>query len=212
MVLFSLSRIFHLTQHNFPDIAPYAKSKTLAERAAWKYIEEEGGDMELSVVNPSAIFGPLLGKDQYSTSIELIVRLMNGSVPGVPDIGFGVVDVRDVADLHLRAMTDAKAKGERFIAVAGKDQGMPVVEIAQTLKDRLGDRAKRVPTRVVPHFVIRLLGIFDPTARMIVPSLGKVRVFSNQKAREVLGWQPISCEDAVVATAESLLKLGMLKS
>lgn len=191
-------------------IPAYPKSKTLAERAAWDYAKQEG--LELSVVNPVGVYGPLLGKEQYSTSIELIIRLMNGSIPGLPDIGFGVVDVRDVADLHLRAMTDPKAAGERFIAVAGENEAMKVQEIAMVLKERLGSKASKVPTRVVPHFVVKLLGMFDPTVRMIVPDLGKRKISSNKKAKEVLGWEPISSADSVVATAESLEKLGMIKT
>lgn len=192
------------------NIPAYPKSKTLAERAAWKYANEEG--LELSVVNPVGVYGPLLGKEQYSTSIELIVRLMNASIPGLPDIGFGVVDVRDVADLHIRAMTDPAAAGQRFIAVAGENEAMKVQEIAMVLKERLGAKASKVPTRVVPHFVVKLLALFDPTVRMIVPDLGKRRVSSNKKAREVLHWEPISSADSVVATAESLEKLGMIKA
>lgn len=193
-------------------IPAYPKSKTLAERAAWNFIEQEGGGMELSVVNPVGVYGPLFASESYSTSIELVLRLMNGSIPGLPDIGFGVVDVRDVADLHLRAMTDPKAKGERFIAVAGDNEALTVQEIAMVLKERLGSKASKVPTLVVPNFVVKMLGFFDPTVRMIVPDLGKRRISSNRKAKEVLEWQPRSVADSVVATAESLEQLGMLKT
>ncbi|KAI9703083.1 MAG: hypothetical protein M1820_005955 [Bogoriella megaspora] len=194
------------------DIPPYPKSKTLAERAAWDYIEKEGGDMELSVINPVGVFGPILGKEQYSSSIELVVRLMNGAMPGLPDIAFGVVDVRDVADLHLRAMTDPKAKGERFIAAAGDgENAMSAAEMAKVLKERLGERAKHVPTRTVPNFLVRTLGFFDPTIKLIVGDLGKRRSSSNKKAKEVLGWEPRSREGSLVASAESLETFGMLK-
>ncbi|KAL8243834.1 hypothetical protein R6Q59_010092 [Mikania micrantha] len=169
------------------NISTYAKSKTLAEQAAWDFMKQEGGEMEMSVVNPVTVYGPLLGKEQYSTSIELIVRLMNGSVPGLPDISFAVVDVRDVANLHLRAMLDPEAQGERFIAVAGVDEAMTMQEIAILLKERLGAKASNVPTRTVPHFVVKLLGFFDPTVRLVVPELGKKKLSSNRKAKEVLG-------------------------
>lgn len=192
-------------------LAAYPKSKTLAERAAWDFIEKEGGEMELAVVNPAGVYGPLLGKEHHSLSVEVIVRLMNGAIPGLPDIAFGVVDVRDVADLHLRAMTDPKAKGERFLALA-RPQAMTVAEMAQTLKQRLGPKARRVPTRSIPHFVMRLIGLFDPAVRLVVPMLGNRPSASNQKAKDVLGWQPRSCEDAIVATAESMEQLGMLKA
>ncbi len=105
------------------DVRPYVKSKTLAERAAWDFIASEGGDLELSVVNPVGVFGPVLGPD-YSTSILLVQRLMDGAMPGCPRLYFGIVDVRDVADLHIRAMTHPGAKGERFLAVAGDFMSM----------------------------------------------------------------------------------------
>lgn len=113
--------------------------------------------MELSVVNPVGVYGPVLGKD-FATSVIVVSRLMNGEVPGIPNLGFNLVDVRDVADLHLRAMTDPKANGERFMAV-GDDGFMWMKDMAQTLKNRLGDKAKNVPTRTVPNLVMRMVGL-----------------------------------------------------
>ena len=107
------------TNPNGDDVRAYTKSKTLAERAAWDFIAKEGGALELAVVNPVGVFGPVLGSD-YSTSILLVQRLMDGAMPGCPRLWFGLVDVRDVADMHLRCMTDPAAKGERFLAVAGE--------------------------------------------------------------------------------------------
>jgi nucleoside-diphosphate-sugar epimerase len=190
------------------DVQPYAKSKTLAERAAWDFITREGGGLELSVVNPVGVFGPVLGPD-YSTSILLIQRLMDGALPGCPRLSFGVVDVRDVADLHLLAMTHPAAKGERFLAVAG--DFMSILEIATVLKDRLGPAARRVPTRQVPNWVVRMAALLDPAAKQILPELGKRKNATNEKARRVLGWRPRSKENAVVTTAESLVRLGLLK-
>ena len=132
---------------------PYVKSKTLAERAAWDFVGNNGGRLELSVVNPVGLFGPILGPD-YATSIFLVQRLMDGAVPGCPRMYFGVVDVRDVADLHIRAMTNPAAKGERFLAVAGDFVSM--VDIARMLKKRMGPAAKRVPTRQLPNWLVRL--------------------------------------------------------
>src|SRR5262245_26039615 len=132
------------TDPNGDDVLPYQKSKTLAERAAWDFIAREGGNLELSVVNPVVVFGPVPGPD-YSTSILLVQRLMDGAMPGCPRLYFGVVDVRDVADIHLRAMTDPAANGERFLATAGDFMSMR--DIAKVLKDRLGAAVKRVPTR-----------------------------------------------------------------
>ncbi len=195
------------TDPQAPDVQPYVKSKTLAERAAWDFMAREGGELELAVVNPVGVFGPVLGPD-YSTSILLVQRLMDGAVPGCPKITFGIVDVRDVADLHLRAMTNPAATGERFLAVTG--DFMSMVEIARVLRERLGVSARRVPTRQLPNWLIRLAAWRDPAVKQILPELGKTKNATNQKARQLLGWSPRSREDALVATAESLLGLGLL--
>jgi nucleoside-diphosphate-sugar epimerase len=186
-------------------VSAYAKSKTLAERAAWDFIEREGAGLELSVVNPVGVFGPVLGSD-YSTSIQLVKRLLDGAMPGLPRVAFGIVDVRDVADMHVRAMTDPGAAGERFLAVAG--EFMTVAEIAALLRERMGADAKNVPTRMLPNWLVRLVSRFDSSVRQIVPELGKVKQASNAKAKRVLGWTPRSNEEAIVASAESLLRVG----
>jgi nucleoside-diphosphate-sugar epimerase len=189
-------------------VQPYMKSKTLAERAAWDFMAREGGKLELAVVNPVGVFGPVLGPD-FSASIEIVKRLMDGTVPGCPRLSFGAVDVRDVVDMHLRAMTDPAAKGERFLAVAG--DSISFLEIARLLKREMGEAGKWVPARAVPDWVLRLMAVFDPTVGMVVPELGKVRDVSNAKARRVLGWTPRSNEESILATAESLVRLGLLK-
>jgi nucleoside-diphosphate-sugar epimerase len=191
------------------DVTAYVKSKTLAERAAWDFIAKEGGSLELSVVNPVAVFGPVLGPD-YSTSILLIQRLMSGTVPGSPRLSFGVVDVRDVADLHIRAMTHPGAKGERFLAVAG--EFMLIRAMAMVLRERMGDAGKKVPTRQLPDWLVRLAALRDPAVKQILPELGKLKNGSNEKAKRVLGWTPRSSEEAIVSAAQSLLLLGLLKA
>ena len=191
------------------DVIAYVKSKALAERAAWDFVAREGGNLELSVINPVAVFGPILGPD-YSASILLVQRLMDRAMPGCPRLCFGLVDVRDVADLHLRAMTNPAAKGERFLAVAGDFMWM--ADIAKVLKNRLGQAASRVPTRELPTWLVRLAAFRDPAIRLILPDLGKFKNATNNKARRVLGWSPRSNEEAVLATAESLLRLGLLKA
>lgn len=196
------------TDPNGADVMPYAKSKTLAERAAWEFIEREGSGLELSVVNPVGVFGPVLGSD-YATSILLVQRMLNGSLPGLPQMSFGVVDVRDVADMHLRAMTNPAAKGERFLAVAG--DFMWIVEIAKVLKARMGDAAKRVPTRQLPNWLVRLAVLKDPAVKQILPELGKWKNATSEKALRMLGWSPRSREDSLLATAESLVRLGLVK-
>lgn len=190
-------------------LTAYVKSKTIAERAAWDFIAREGGKLELSVVNPVGVFGPALGPD-YSTSILLVQRLMDGAIPGVPRLYFGAVDVRDVADLHLRAMTDSAARGERFLAVAG--DFMSMLDIAKVLKTRMGAAAKKVPARQLPDWLVRVASFRDPAIKLILPELGKKKNATSEKAQRVLGWTPRSREDSIVATAESLLQLGLLKN
>lgn len=191
------------------DVRPYVKSKTLAERAAWDFIANEGGNLELAVVNPVGVFGPVMGPD-YSTSILMVQRLMDGAIPGAPRLYFGIVDVRDVVDLHLRAMTNPAAKGERFLAVAGDFMSMQ--EIAQMLKRRMGEAAHRVPTRQLPNWLVHIAALRDPAVRQILPELGKAKNASNAKAKRLLGWMPRSNEDAIIATAESLLRLKLLRT
>ncbi len=190
------------------DVRPYVKSKTLAERAAWEFVAKEGGQLELSVVNPVGVFGPVLGPD-YSTSILVVQRLMDGAVPGCPRLRFGVVDVRDVADLHICAMTHPAARGERFLAVASDFMWMR--DIALVLRARLGASARRVPTWQLPNWLVRLAALRDPAVGQLVPELGKTKNATGEKARRLLGWTPRSREEALVATAESLVRLGLLK-
>ena len=189
------------------ELTAYVKSKALAERAAWDFMSREGNGLELSVVNPAGIFGPILGPDSAS-SVDLIKRLMNG-MPGAPRIFFGVVDVRDVADLHLRAMTHPAAKGERFIAVSG--DAISMVDIARILRRRLGASARKVPRLQLADWLVRLAAKRDPSVRQVLPLLGVIRNATSEKARRVLGWSPRSNEDAVAATAESLLRFGLVK-
>ena len=196
------------TNPNGEGATPYVKSKTLAERAAWDFIAREGRGLELSVVNPVGVFGPVLGPD-YATSILLVQRMMDGSLPGCPRLCFGAVDVRDVVDLHLRAMTNPAANGERFLAVAGDFMWM--VEIARILKTHLGEAANRVPTRELPNWIVRLASLTDPAIKQILPELGKAKNATSEKARRMLSWAPRSNEECVVATAESLMRLGLLK-
>lgn len=190
------------------EVGAYEKSKVLAERAAWEFIETEGGSLELAVVCPGSIQGPVLGTS-VSLSIETVLRLMNGSMPGCPNLSLAVVDVRDVAALHLLAVTERKAKGERFLAVAPPD--MTVKQIAETLRERMGEAARRVSTRQVPNFMIRLVSLFDPAVAQVVPWLGQSKPVSNEKARKLLDWKPRSNVDAIVATAQSLIELGLVK-
>jgi nucleoside-diphosphate-sugar epimerase len=197
------------TDVNGPGVTAYAKSKTIAERAAWDFIAREGGALELSVVNPVGVFGPVLGSD-LSTSVVLLQRLLNGEVPGCPRLAFGAVDVRDVADLHLRAMTNPAAKGERFLAVAG--DFMTLLQMSTVLRERMDTAGRRAPTRELPDWLVRLLALVNPDLRQIVPELGKLKAATNAKAKRVLNWAPRSNEECIVATAESLIKHGLTKA
>jgi nucleoside-diphosphate-sugar epimerase len=189
-------------------LTAYVKSKTLAERAAWDFMAASGGNLELAVINPVGVLGPVLGPD-YSSSIRLVQRLLVGPTPGVPRIYFGIVDVRDVADLHLRAMTHPAAKGERFLAIAGDFISM--LEVARILKNRMGAAARKVPSRQLPDWFVRLTANFVPLVRQVVPQLGKMKSATSEKARRLLAWTPRTNEDAIVATGESLQQLGLLK-
>jgi dihydroflavonol-4-reductase len=196
------------TDPNGDDVRAYVKSKTIAEKAAWDFIANEGGSLELSVVNPVGVFGPVLGPD-YSTSILLVQRLMDGAMPGCPRLYFGAVDVRDVAWMHIECMTNPAAKSQRFLALAG--DFLSIKDIALILKRNLGPAARRVPTLQIPDFMVRLAAKRDPAVAQILPELGKRKNGTNEKARRVLNWTPRSNEECIVATAESLIRLGLLR-
>jgi dihydroflavonol-4-reductase len=180
-------------------MTPYARSKTIAERAAWDFVRERGATEKLATINPGAIIGPVLSDDR-SFSLQAIERLLGG-MPGVPRIGFSFVDVRDVADLEIRAMTDPKAGGERLVAV---ERFMWMSEVATVLRDRLGDDAAKVPTRKVPDLLVRAMAVFDPGVRSILGQLGRKTELSSEKAKERLGWSPRPLEDTIAECARSL--------
>jgi len=181
-------------------MTPYARSKTIAERAAWDFMAERGATEKLATVNPGAIVGPVL-HDDHSYSLQAIERLLKG-MPGVPRIGFNFVDVRDVADLHIRAMTAPEAGGERFVAV---ESFMWMAEVAAVLRDRLGADAAKVPTRSVPNLLVRAMAILDPSIRSVVGQLGKKTELSSAKAEQRLDWAPRPSGDTIAECGRSLL-------
>jgi len=191
------------TDPNEKGLSAYNKSKVLAERAAWDFMAKEGGNLELTVINPMGIFGPALNAD-LSSGFGLLKQVMNGSMKAIPNISLGIVDVRDVADLHLRAMVSPAAKGQRYLALAGGTLSLP--QIAKLLKQELPEETKNTSTKLMPDWLVRIAALFNKKAKGIVPLLGVYRNASNQKAKTQLGWQPRSNEDAVLATAKSLLK------
>jgi dihydroflavonol-4-reductase len=205
------SRVFDdrdWTDTGGPGVSAYIKSKAIAERAAWDFIEADGKDLELSVVNPVGIFGPVLGRD-YSSSIQIIAMMLNGGMRAAPPMWTQVVDVRDAADLHVRAMTAPQAAGQRYLALAGDP--MSFAEIGAVLRARLGDAAAKAPARTAPAWLIRLMARFQPRLQEVVPQLGVVRRASSAKARAELDWSPRSSEDTITASGQSLIRLGLLK-
>jgi nucleoside-diphosphate-sugar epimerase len=173
------------TDPETPELPPYPRSKAIAERAAWDFVEREGGDTELVAVNPTGIFGPTLTAHARSTLL-MIKAMLDGTMPVVPRQRFGVADVRDVADLHVRAMAAPEAAGKRYLALA---DGPTVtwLELAETLRERLGAEAERVPTEEAP----------GPEPRRLI--------IHNDRAKEELGWRPRPAETTIVETGESLL-------
>lgn len=181
-------------------LTPYARSKTIAERAAWDLVEEMGETERLAVVNPGAILGPV-GSAERSPSLEVVQRLLSG-MPGAPRIGFNLVDVRDVADLQIRAMSAAGAGGKRLIAVRSFEW---MADVATVLRDRLGPDAAKVPKRSVPDLLVRAMGLFDPGIRSIVGQLGRKQEYSSARAEELLGWAPRPIEETIVDCARSMI-------
>ena len=190
------------------DAYAYIKSKTLAERAARDWMAANGTPMEYVSINPAAVLGPVLGPD-FSTSLEVVKKLLDGALPGLPNLGFGVVDVRDVADLHVRAMTTPGLNGERFLA-QGKFMWMR--DVAEVLKAGLGSQARRVPSRGLPDWLLKLLANFDPTVKMVVPELGRRREASAAHALERLGWRTRDETTTILDCAGSLIEKGLVKA
>jgi dihydroflavonol-4-reductase len=187
-------------------VAPYQKSKTLSERAAWDFVNRSGAGLELAVVNPVAVLGPALGED-FSHSIRLIKNMLQGQPS--PKINSGFVDVRDVADLHLLAMIRPEAAGQRFLAIAGRS--MWLHDVAKTLKRGLADGATRVSTKTLPNWAVRFGSLRNPSLRGLLPMLGVDMNATGEKAVRLLGWRPRSAEEAILATARSLISLGLIE-
>ncbi|MGH3726734.1 MAG: NAD-dependent epimerase/dehydratase family protein [Mycobacterium sp.] len=194
------------TDPDQPGIPAYRRSKTIAERAAWEFMENYGGPTELATVLPGAVFGPVLGTDN-SGSVQVIGRMLAGAMPGTPRIGLEVVDVRDLVDLHLRAMTAPQASGERFL---GTGEFMWMSDIAAVLRDRLGVDAAKVPTRQLPNIAVRAFALLDAELRAITPGLGRRNRHSTAKAQRLLGWSPRPGAETVTDCARDLLAQGLV--
>lgn len=193
------------TDPNDPTLIPYRRSKTLAERAAWDFMSGYDGPTELTTVLPGAVFGPVLTAANLG-SVGIIARMVSGKMPGVPRIGLEVVDVRDLVDVHIRAMTSPAAAGQRFLATG---EFVWMEDIARTLRDGLGEHGRTVSTRRLPDFAVRLAARFlDRSLREITPALGRRNRHSTEKARRVLGWEPRLAREAVLDCARSLIAHG----
>lgn len=188
------------------DVWPYQKSKTLSELAAWDFIASVQSELELASVNPVAVLGPVLGGD-YSHSTRIIKNMLEGE-PGCPNINSCFVDVRDVADLHLLAMTHPAANGERFLASSGNS--LTLLQVAQTLRDNLGEESRKVSTLALSDDTVRAAADKNPVMLGMVKLLGVDMNVTNAKARTSLGWAPRSPEQAIIATAKSLIELGLV--
>ena len=208
--------VHHFTEADWtdlstPGLSPYIQSKTVAERAARDWVAQDGGPMEYCSINPSVVLGPVWSRD-YSASLVIVKKLLDGSMGATPDIGFGIVDVRDVADLHVRALKTPSMAGERFIA---SGRFMKLREIADLLRAELGHEpgqsAHKVTTRNVPDWLVRIAAHFNPVARAVVGELGNVRNQDASHAKAVLGWVTRPVEQSILDSARSLISLGIVK-
>lgn len=214
-VAFENGRVFTEVDWSDPDgkgspITPYAKSKTLAEKAAWDYIKREGGDLELTVVNPVAIFGPPLLLPCESTSVGIISQMLDGKLPAVPDVSFGVIDVRDVASLHLLVAIKAEAAGQRYQCCAEMGPPVTLADMGAMLKAGLGAKASKAPTGTMPNFLVKLISYVMPQLKSVTHELGKRKNQSNEKAR-ALGWNPRSNSEAIVSCGQALIDAAICK-
>lgn len=185
---------------------PYYKAKTLAEQAAWSYANASG--LDLAVINPGMIFGPLASPN-FGTSVGLLLQLMNGKFSRLPRFGFPVVDVRSVADAHIRAMTNPAASGQRFI-VAG--QFLWLKDISNILTKAFPDYAYRLPTQEIPSWLVRVMATVSPMSRLIVHELGRDLSVDTSKAKRVLNWKASSESECICSCVQSLIDLNLINA
>lgn len=188
------------------DTPPYVQSKTIAESEAWKFVKQKEVQLELAVINPGYVFGPLLEKD-YSDSGEIIRKLLAGEIPGLPKISFPLVDVRDVAEMHLQALETKEAAGQRFICV---NESSSYQYIAKTLKEAFPEYGKNIKIFEFPDFFIRFYSLFDKDTRIITVELGRSRSYNNSKSVKMFGWKPRSNKESIISMAESMIKFGVV--
>ncbi len=197
------------TNVDAPGVQPYVKSKAIAERAARDWVAANASDMAFCSVNPVLVLGPVASED-FTASIEVVRRLLTGEIPLIPDIGFPIVDVRDVAMLHVLALEadPATIRGERFAATA---EFYRFADIAAVLRAHLGRDARKVPTRRMPDWLLRALGLVSRDLRQLAGEIGTTKRISNRHAREVLGWTTLPPEQTILDTARSLIAQGIVR-
>jgi dihydroflavonol-4-reductase len=200
-----------LTEADWSDlngpIAAYSKSKTVAEMAAWSFMETENPPFDMVAINPGTVLGPIFDKRQISTSIELVLKLLRREVPGVPALNFPVVDVRDVAAAHLAAMTSPAAAGKRYIC---SFDSIWMAEIAEILRENYSNRGYKIPTRKMPGFLVRLAALFDPTVKLVANRLNKAIYLDNSRIKKDLNWQPHDTTAMITALTDSLITLDAI--
>ncbi len=194
------------TDVDAPGVDAYAKSKTLAEKAARDFVANEAPEIHYASVNPGFVLGPVLDAD-LGSSPQVIAMMQKGAYPAVPKISVMCVDVRDIADMHVKAMETGEPSGGRYVGIS---ELMWFVDMSRAIRNNLGDDGRKAPIHELPSFVVRLMAPFDKTLRMIVPDLGKARIIDNSRTREALGMTFRPGEDAVVATARSLAELKLV--
>jgi len=190
-----------------PGVSAYTLSKTLAERRAWALMREAGRERDLVAINPGAILGPLLDDDP-GTSVALVGRLLAGAVPAAPRLSFGLVDVRDTADLHVAAMAAPAAGGQRL---PFDSEPVSLIEAARILAAAFPERASKLPRFVLPDWIARLAALFNTDLRDNLGELGRARKVDASEALALLGHAPIASADALIASARSLIERGLVK-
>ncbi|WP_224704835.1 NAD-dependent epimerase/dehydratase family protein [Devosia aquimaris] len=192
----------HWTDLGQAGIGDYMRAKTMAEQDAWAFARSPGVGMELVTILPGFILGPALD-GTYSDSVGLIARMLAGKMPALPNIGMGIVDIRDLANLHILAMMLPQAAGERFIA---SGDFLWFRDMAAILRANLGQDAQKVSLRQMPDWLFRLLGLMNPQIAGLVPELGRSRQMSAKKAQDLLGWTPRPAAQSIIAAGESLIE------
>jgi len=193
------------TDPDSPDNSAYSRSKTLAEKAAWDYVAGEGAGLELTVINPALVLGPVMAGDP-GASVSLVLKMLKGDLPGYPKMGFGVIDVRDVAELHIRALTQPDAAGQRYIA---SNDFLWMGDMVQILKAHFPKYRRKLPKFPLPNMVVRMAAMTDPDVKSNLFELDKERRLDASKARKTFDWHPRTSEQAIKDCAESLIARGL---